>query len=1118
MFLFQKLPEPCFSTSDRRLPPSCFFLRLRDFPPNLRDLILVISTASADVGLFSRSKAALTNDLPKEKITDVFTTTSLANDARRASLPVSENLLDVFAVGVALDLSSKDLVKRPIPGEEIEESPGPLPGLMVLNEEGILSAWWLVYADSIRQKTSYPSLIHAQGQPQQDVRQATFSTPDPQTTFGQPSFGSASTTGLASGNSSGFGIASSSGKPQSSWLSASSPSPTPQSIAPGPGQFGFGSPSSNGGAVQGVAFGTSGVVGNRPSPWATKTSGTAGASGVAFGQSGGAGMGNHSPFGSRLTGSAFKSNAGGFASFANSPGFAASAAQSGGESPFGKTIAGTALDSKMDTDNTFAGKNQGGEGLFKGDFVLGSTFKGDGTAANDLPKPTANASDSLFGSGFGQALGDSGKTPLPPPTQEAQMADSTNEKENIDPSSSAELQPAIIAPKSASTQLQLSNTAVSPGGGSSIAQSHENAVPTAEQNSTPTTLSTKPALYTTTPQESPAKSAGSVDNSAKFLASPHIGGEEGDDNHEVLATPAKRITTTPLPPESTSKASYTIGDSSSSSKSSAEDAPLPPDFLHAKSTLRESQMSPHPDTPTPLVDGEDDVLDDDEGSGVDVAQDISPLSDPNTSPRIVSENSFSEPADKSPPVAPSAEPSHSQPQKPGKPLFGEVVRTSQNFPPAAKLQDSPSSPSPIQPVSIGETLRPESTRSISVPARPSRAIANRKLNFKQTIAGRQAQMSLEEERTRRRDSIMAEQNRKAAEEQQELSDREDEKIREELATDVEPSLVLEPFLAHQDYVGNIDKSGIPGQVEALYRDINSMVDTLGINARSLGSFIKGHSQRSRQGSHSVEDLEADDWCLIEMEDIAMLEDKLSEQLNEGRLHAVQEKVDTCRELHNGLHKIRSKRHETAKLIDAKSDPKQLQSVRTASLNPHQTSIQHDLRSRFLQIQKLITEAEEKISLLKARLVSCQPNSSKSNPPKIPTVEAVTNTIKKMTSMVEQKTLNIDKLESQMRRLNLISVDELNGREKSSVMTSPISGRSSFQKSPSNFRKSTFSTSDWPGIKSKASKSTTVTPMEVDNAMREKAEIYKIKTQQRREINNMIKNVFLSSGPRITPLD
>ena len=56
---------------------------------------------------------------------------------------------------------------------------------------------------------------------------------------------------------------------------------------------------------------------------------------------------------------------------------------------------------------------QASSGLFggTGGFKLGSTFKGDGSAKDDLPRPPPNAGSSFFGGGsggnaFGNALGE----------------------------------------------------------------------------------------------------------------------------------------------------------------------------------------------------------------------------------------------------------------------------------------------------------------------------------------------------------------------------------------------------------------------------------------------------------------------------------------------------------------------------------------------------------------------------------------------------------------------------------------------------------------------------------------------------------------------------------------
>lgn len=105
------------------------------------------------------------------------------------------------------------------------------------------------------------------------------------------------------------------------------------------------------------------------------------------------------------------------------------------------------------------------------------------------------------------------------------------------------------------------------------------------------------------------------------------------------------------------------------------------------------------------------------------------------------------------------------------------------------------------------------------------------------------------------------------------------------------------------------------------------------------------------------------------------------------------------------------------------------------------------------MQKLITEAEEGITLLRAKLASSSSSSSLSNSlvkngvganragggggvqagAGAPTVEAVVNTIMKMTSMAEKKSGDVDVLENQMRRLGI----DHNGSGRTSRHASPF---------------------------------------------------------------------------------
>src|SRR5579862_9592063 len=60
--LFQKLADPSPPFGMNRSPPHHFMLRLKEFPPNIQDLVVVSSTASIDIGLFTRSKVPLSKD------------------------------------------------------------------------------------------------------------------------------------------------------------------------------------------------------------------------------------------------------------------------------------------------------------------------------------------------------------------------------------------------------------------------------------------------------------------------------------------------------------------------------------------------------------------------------------------------------------------------------------------------------------------------------------------------------------------------------------------------------------------------------------------------------------------------------------------------------------------------------------------------------------------------------------------------------------------------------------------------------------------------------------------------------------------------------------------------
>ena len=1153
--------------------------RLKDFPPDLQDVVVVASTASADIGLFSRAKTPLTGDLPAEKITNVFTTTT-PTDSRRAQLPMSESMEDTSPIGVVIDMSAKEKVLRPLPGEEMDSSPGPVPALMVLNNEGLLSVWWIIYAESIRQGTTYPGLVSELSQgPHQSQGTAQLpafgGTSASGSNFGQSALGAETSTGSsnvgaknpspslfgggnAPGLSSAFGAPSTIGASSSPWTSSGFSNVNANSGASSFGKPSFGSASTIGGSTATPAFGSTGGIGNRVSVWGVPSPGAPQTGGSVFGQSAGLGTGGGSTFGAPSTSGTFGTGAtsgsslapaqGGFASFANGSGFMSASSQGTVESSFAKAGTGTSFGSTMDTDTPFGGTPQKKAGasnsfLSPGGFTLGSTFTKDDSGPADLPKPTTSKQDSMFGD-FGTALGEANKEVPQAESKEADMDDDGD----VAGSESSEEPPAnsktrMTAARQAQPRGGIADTTTPKFGAMFGTQSNTTTTPAAVQSSTPT-----PSIFgrvppsTTTPAETPQKQQDSSPLTAQTPPSPSIKPEP--EEQETPVGVSKSIPEAPLPPESTSKVSYAPGDSSSSSKSSAEDgppldwnpsktklrsvekaptgspepskdggdAPMPPDSVAPKTQSKTLESQAHEDLPLPGDEGDDGL--DDEGSGVDVAQEVSPTSDPNQSPRITPGSSFGASFGPSPVSSMFSKPQ--PPRQSVKTLFGEVSQSNVPvLPPPSRSQQSPRSPSPIRLAPPGDSLRPENARSISAPSRPPNALAQQKTAKLPSGLTTPSLPSVQEQRRKEREALAARRSKQQAEEEQDLSDREDERVREELETEVEPTTILDEYLAHQDYVGGVTKPGIPGQIEKVYRDINSMVDTLGLNARALEGFVKGHQTMAKGDGRSLDDLEHSDWRLMEINGLVGLENSLQEELDEGRVQDVQAKLNACRDMRKDLSKLRTRRPDIAKVLNSSADEDEANTSRYAPLSAEGAQKQHDLRKAYTKVQKLIAEAESNIVLLRASLASHDTSDGKAAPSKKPTVEAVTNTIRKMTSMVEKKSGDIDFLEAQMRKLRFSSINQ-DSREGSPLaaaspgMKSPLaktlSGPApSGAESPSNAMRRSTGESGTPRKRMSG-----VTPDELAR--------YRTKMERRKEVNRIMHEAFAKAGPRTQSLD
>ena len=1101
-YTFQKLPEICAPFGLHRSPSFQYMQRLRDFPPDLKDLVIVATTSSEEIGLFTRSSKPLTNEIPADQIVDVFAATTF-NEGRRAQVPMTPDFSsNTSVIGMALDLSSKSQVLRPIPGEEIEQSPGPLPALLLLNHEGVLCGWWVVYNDSVKQGTVYPGLVAAGGgqqlqQPATSASSAFGSSTAPtpsQPAFGQnpapvnstPSaFGFAAKPATSTFGNASFGLPHALGTKPSPWtssVSTTTASATPAFGQPAFGTPAFGSTSAIGAGAQAPTFGNSGGLGPKPSPWASGNQSPA--PGATFGQASTIGVQRQSPFAANSTAQSSTPStfgaSGGFASFAGAGGFASAASKPPlGETALKTTPAQSVFGSKEEGSSIFGSqpKTESSGTMFgapKAGFSLGSSWTNPDAGKASASKPPEDKDSSLFGGGFAAALGETptGSTPI---SKEADMM--SDDDEAIPPKSTAAVSgaPETIPQQTSSSLFGTSKPLATSGGlfGLTVQK--------------PESSSPKPPSIPFPVQDRTGKSSGTV---------PPIVKSEPEDESSGIP---KKIQEAPLPPDAVSKATYTPGNSSASSvgasKASTDDAPLPPDpFTNSapsKATPTEPPLPPDPlkkstapssalfsDLPLPpdptqkptsnvktppksskgsespvdrspessrfdqdeaLPESDDDEPED-EGSGVDVAYEITSAAEPTPEPSP--ESSFLKTGGSS--VGGSFEKVGLPQEGSSKSLFGEIGKSPiPPLKPPQRVQESPRSPSPVR-LDPRSAMRAEPSRSFSAPGVPLRPDGARKVTL-----GRPAQpaavyppsfeQSIQQEE---RERVVRQKAQRQAEEEQELSDGEDASIRELLSMDVPPSLTLEPFVAYNDYVASVSKQGIPGQIEKVYRDVNSMIDTLGLNSRAVTAFIKGHEELGLYEGRTRADLEEESaWTLAEVEDLGAVVDALEGDLIEGKLQDPKALAVECRDFSRDLSRMKAKSADLKHSINAKNDPQLLESLRTAPLSVEQSTIRHDLRAKYTEFQRSLTQSEEAISMLKDKVASLQASSSKANgASKVPTVEAVEKTILKMTSMFEKRSGDIDLLETQMRKLNAFSTSPGSG-DDSPYVTPPAYKRS-----------------------------------------------------------------------------
>ncbi|KAF1839747.1 hypothetical protein BDW02DRAFT_563796 [Decorospora gaudefroyi] len=1053
-FAWDPIPN-AFNAPSRPLPARFSSMRLRNWKPDLEDMLLITTSHADSIAILASTSSKISPN--QESCNELMLIT--VDDTKRATAPrtvYGDSELDSVFVGEALDLSSKEKILRPIPAlEEINEAPWPLPAYMALTHEGLLAAWWVVWNRSIEAGERYPGLIlRSESTQSGPISTAPTAIPSPKPTaptqtsspLGQPANATANTpfskptaTFATPGGNASFG------------------SPTPALLKPTPPGFGtpgFGSPATSlpaptfGKPTQ-PAFGAPSSIGKpaQPAFGAPSAVGAAGASG--FGAAGG--MGNKpSPWGAPTQPSVPKANPFSTAS-GGSSGFA-TIGQGGGGSGFSSFGSNNAAQSGFGSLGQ-GQQNTGFAGL-KTEPSFGSTVtigSGTGSSLPSWANTPAQQGSSIFGqpakSSFNTASFES---------KESDTDDAPNRQRD-------EATPTPQAPPASQSQGLFGLT-----GGFRLG----------------TTFSSDG-----TAKDDPAKPAGTTNGSFFNSDFSNMLGETG---LKPPATPSKEarenVSTTPVsPPKQSFFPSDTPAKESATPKAAppvqeesaaVDDAPLPPDFTKTKPSKPNDAPLPPDFINTKLPKSNSDDLPPLAGSpGIEVeapssSVEVSPIDNEDEEEEEEEEEDFSDEDDEEDDkeveeMSPSNADSKSQPLKSGWSFQDSVNQSPRHFPPAPTppalksraTSQSGTSASPAQPSLFGQLSKPTGSQpsfassslfgqqSSKTPfsIKPDQSSTSTKPSFPppnnraQDLRSPSPVRSASTSRIRREPLVAPGASLSSSVQQpkpptpqsqvSDLEDEEDERMRAQLAQPIAPSRNLEQFVAYQNYSGgkSPSKTGHAAQIEMIYKDINGMVDALGWNARSIKSFTQYHHQPQsghRVNRRMLEDVQDEglhgSWfekfTLCEINALSALEDELEEELDGGRVQDVLDKLAQLARLLREKAKLMTRLNDIRRQIITRKDPDKAEALRNAPLPKELADGQKTLRRDYAQLLTSLNKAEDAVSILRSRLASH--NAQNGRTAAVPTMEAVKKTVTKLANLVEQKNNDILVLEAHMRRIGL----------------------------------------------------------------------------------------------------
>lgn len=198
--------------------------------------------------------------------------------------------------------------------------------------------------------------------------------------------------------------------------------------------------------------------------------------------------------------------------------------------------------------------------------------------------------------------------------------------------------------------------------------------------------------------------------------------------------------------------------------------------------------------------------------------------------------------------------------------------------------------------------------------------------------------------------------------------------------------------------------------------------------------------------------------------------------------------------------------EIKRLLAVHNDAQTAAVARARPLTPEQLLQQRKLRKEYTRVEKLLKDAEKEVTQLKAKIASRDKNKAGAVVP--PTVEAVRNTIMKLTGMVERKTGDIEYLEERVRRLKLKSRSTSATPSRTRGMTPERSMR---EETPQRFatpERTLGASFIGPGYGYASTPVLALTdPIDVAEAKEE--------MKARREMGKKLKDVLERNGPRMT---